>query len=221
MSNHSSMLSEIFPEEEQSNLTDKQKKILESAIEAFSKKGYAATSTNEIAKMAGVAEGTIFRHYKTKKELLSAIVSPLLTKMVAPFILKEFKKDVFDKEYNSYSDFLRKLIENRLTFAKRNSPLLKILIQEMAFQPEFKKTFQTIFMEHIYPLFKNVIKHFKEKGELKDLPEDTIIRLTISTIVSTIITRIIILNDSQVDEEQYVSDTIQFIMSGVRSVKKE
>lgn len=48
-------------------LSEKQIKILEAAIEIFAEKGYASTSTSEIAKRAGVAEGTIFRHYKTKK----------------------------------------------------------------------------------------------------------------------------------------------------------
>lgn len=47
--------------------SEKQLKILEAAVEMFAEKGYAATSTSEIAKKAGVAEGTIFRHYKTKK----------------------------------------------------------------------------------------------------------------------------------------------------------
>lgn len=53
--------------EDEEGLTEKQKKIIIAAIESFSEKGYAATSTSEIAKKAGVAEGTIFRHYKTKK----------------------------------------------------------------------------------------------------------------------------------------------------------
>ncbi|MDP4171296.1 MAG: helix-turn-helix domain-containing protein, partial [Bacillota bacterium] len=37
-------------------LTEKQKKIIVAAIESFSEKGFAATSTSEIAKKAGVAE---------------------------------------------------------------------------------------------------------------------------------------------------------------------
>ncbi|MFC0272934.1 TetR/AcrR family transcriptional regulator [Metabacillus herbersteinensis] len=211
------LLKQLLPENEQSKLTDKQRKILESAIEVFAEKGFAATSTNEIAKRAGVAEGTIFRHYKTKKELLAAVVTPLLSKMVAPFLLKDFKRDVFEKEYASYSDFLRKLIENRLKFARSHVQLLKILVQEIAFQPEFKAAYIEIFQENIFPLFKSVVTYFKEKGELKDIPEETIIRLTISTIVSTIVTRIIILNDQSLDEEEYVNETIHFMMNGLGS----
>src|SRR5690606_18989192 len=74
------------------NFTEKQKKILEAAIELFSEKGYASTSTSEIAKKAGVAEGTIFRHYNTKKELLMSIVMPLIAKFVGPIVVNDFNK---------------------------------------------------------------------------------------------------------------------------------
>src|SRR3954452_23148343 len=103
------MIQQLFDEEK---LTDKQKKILISAIESFSEKGYASTSTSEIAKKAGVAEGTIFRHYKTKKELLTSIVVPLMTKLIGPLVVKDFYK-VLDKKYDRVEDFLRATIENR------------------------------------------------------------------------------------------------------------
>ncbi len=47
-------------------------RILEAAVDMFGEKGYASTSTSEIAKRAGVAEGTIFRYYKTKKRFITS-----------------------------------------------------------------------------------------------------------------------------------------------------
>ena len=47
-------------------LPEKEEKILKSAIKIFSEKGFSASTTSEIAKDAGVAEGTIFRYFKTK-----------------------------------------------------------------------------------------------------------------------------------------------------------
>ena len=40
--------------------TEKQRRILEAAVEVFAERGFAGTPTAEIAKRAGVAEGTIF-----------------------------------------------------------------------------------------------------------------------------------------------------------------
>ncbi|EAE3666281.1 TetR/AcrR family transcriptional regulator, partial [Listeria monocytogenes] len=53
--------------EKETKMSEKQRRIVAASIELFAEKGYAGTSTNEIAKKAGVAEGTIFRHYKKKK----------------------------------------------------------------------------------------------------------------------------------------------------------
>lgn len=55
-------------------MTDKKENILKSALELFANEGVNATSTNKIAKHAGVSEGLIFRHFKTKKALLDSII---------------------------------------------------------------------------------------------------------------------------------------------------
>ncbi|MED5053477.1 TetR family transcriptional regulator [Anoxybacillus sp. UARK-01] len=202
--------------DEEVKLSDKQAKILEAAIEMFAEKGYAATSTSEIAKRAGVAEGTIFRHYKTKKELLMAIVTPTIMKIAAPFLAKEFVKEVFESQYSSYEDFIRALMNNRYEFVKKYLPMIRIFWQETAFHSDIKEQIQTVFMENIYGKFKRVIDHFQQKGELADLPTNTIIRMTITTIVGFLLTRFILLPNLQWDDEQEMERTIQMLMHGLK-----
>jgi AcrR family transcriptional regulator len=55
-------------------LTNTQKKIIDAAIKVFSEKGFEGATTSEIAQEAGVAEGTIFRHFSTKKGILQGIL---------------------------------------------------------------------------------------------------------------------------------------------------
>jgi AcrR family transcriptional regulator len=52
-------------------------KILEAAERVFAARG-AAASTEEVAAEAGVAIGTVFRHFPTKQDLLAAILKDLL-----------------------------------------------------------------------------------------------------------------------------------------------
>jgi len=56
-------------------LKDKKQKILESALKLFANEGFNAVSTSKIAKEAEVSEGLIFRHYKSKKGLLDAVLA--------------------------------------------------------------------------------------------------------------------------------------------------
>ncbi len=50
-------------------------KILEVSKELFISKGYENTSTSEIAKSVGIAEGTVFNYFKTKSEIYMSILS--------------------------------------------------------------------------------------------------------------------------------------------------
>ncbi|AST07775.1 TetR family transcriptional regulator [Anoxybacillus flavithermus] len=202
---------------EEQQLSEKQINILQAAIEMFAEKGYAATSTSEIAKRAGVAEGTIFRHYKTKKDLLLAIVKPTLFQSVAPFFAKKFVKDVFENEYEHYEQFVRAIFQNRYEFVKTYLPAVRVFWQEMAFHSDIKAQFQTIFTNHVYDKFKQIVVHFQQKGELAQLPPDTIIRLTITTIVGFLATRFLIMPDYPWDDEQEIERTIRFLMNGLKA----
>lgn len=43
-------------------------------MDLFSRKGFAGTTTREIAAAAGVSEAIIFRHFRTKSDLYTAII---------------------------------------------------------------------------------------------------------------------------------------------------
>ena len=55
-------------------------RILAAAETVFSSRGTAA-STEEVARSAGVAVGTVFRHFPTKADLLQAIMKGLLDRL--------------------------------------------------------------------------------------------------------------------------------------------
>jgi AcrR family transcriptional regulator len=57
-------------------------RILAAAAEVFAAHGSSA-STEEVAARAGVAIGTVFRHFPTKNDLLAAIMKDLLDSLVA------------------------------------------------------------------------------------------------------------------------------------------
>ncbi|MFD1204698.1 MULTISPECIES: TetR/AcrR family transcriptional regulator [Sporosarcina] len=198
----------------EASLTDKQKKILLAATEIFAEKGFAATSTNEIAKKAGVAEGTIFRHYKTKKELLLSIVTPMMLKMIGPIILKDFNK-VLNKDFDHFEDFLRAMIANRKEFLEKNLKVVKIFLQEVPFHDELKDQFIEHVGKQVYERFVQIVTHYQKKGQLADMPPTTVIRLTASTILGYFATKYIIATDQTWDDEKEIDGMIQFLLKGL------
>jgi AcrR family transcriptional regulator len=68
----------------QADLT--RQRLVRAALELFTTEGYHVTTTPQIAKKAGVAEGTIYRHFRSKQHLLNELfraAARWATKLVA------------------------------------------------------------------------------------------------------------------------------------------
>lgn len=59
--------------------------LLDAALECLVEQGYAATTTIEVAKRAGVSRGAHLHHFPTKAELLAAAVGHLFERRMAEF----------------------------------------------------------------------------------------------------------------------------------------
>ncbi|PYI52624.1 TetR/AcrR family transcriptional regulator [Paenibacillus flagellatus] len=64
------MLDRWFPAKESAGT---KRKIIEAAIELFSRNGFSAVSVREITKQVGIKESALYNHYKTKDEILETI----------------------------------------------------------------------------------------------------------------------------------------------------
>jgi len=53
--------------------SDKRERILRAATRVFARKGFYATRVSEVAKAAGVADGTIYLYFKNKDDLLVSL----------------------------------------------------------------------------------------------------------------------------------------------------
>lgn len=56
-------------------------RIVAAATQEFLEKGFLNASTRSIAARAGITSGGLYRHFKDKEEMFSALVDPALTQM--------------------------------------------------------------------------------------------------------------------------------------------
>ena len=211
------LLDEIMAINEDEKMTEKQKKIIDAAIEVFSEKGFAGSSTSEIAQRAGVAEGTIFRHYKTKKDLLISIVSPLMINIMAPLLMKQFVK-VINTPYESFDDFLRAIYTDRIKFVRANLPLIKILIQEIPFHEDLRNTFKDVIGKHVINHFIKAIEHYQEQGLIRDDQPETIVRFMMSSGIGLVVSMMLVVPEMNWDEDIEIERTIKMMMHGLAPV---
>ncbi len=58
--------------------------IVDAALQAFLEHGYAESSVNKIAEVAGVSIKTLYRHFETKDELFSAVMQVACSRHAEP-----------------------------------------------------------------------------------------------------------------------------------------
>lgn len=61
---------------------DKRERILRAAVRVFARKGFYATRVSEIAKAAGVADGTIYLYFENKDDVLVSVFEHYLGKLI-------------------------------------------------------------------------------------------------------------------------------------------
>lgn len=196
-------------------LTKKQENILIAAIELISENGYDKVSTAQIAQKAGVAEGTIFRQYKTKKDLLNAIVIPSFVRLLLPTMVEELIDNIIDQDYISFEELIRNLVEDRIEFARKNTPLLKIVVQEIISQEYIREEITSLFYKISYEKLIKVIDNYKEKGEIVDYPPITVFRIITTNILGYIIPRFVIFDSLDYDDEKEKEIVVKTIVKSL------
>ena len=63
--------------------TDTRAEIISSALELFAANGFERTSLREVAETLGITKAALYYHFKSKDELLAAVVQPLVDELWA------------------------------------------------------------------------------------------------------------------------------------------
>ncbi|MDG4656959.1 TetR/AcrR family transcriptional regulator [Ectobacillus antri] len=211
------LLEEIMTQMHTTKQTEKQKQIVDAAIQIFAEKGYSNTSTAEIAKLAGVAEGTIFKHFGTKDKLLLSIIVPYI-KEFFPVIAEEVMGQVMKNQLTTFEEFLRGLLQNRVAFITENREIFQVIIKEVIYKEEMKQELLPLLYENISSRLLRVIDAFKERGELINLPSEKILNMLLTFFGGFFVSRFVLLNKQTVSDEE-IEDAIYFIVNDITKPK--
>ncbi|WP_026692838.1 TetR/AcrR family transcriptional regulator [Peribacillus kribbensis] len=211
----SSLLDQMIEQAKQSTKqTLKQKKIVETAITLFAEKGYSNTSTSEIAKLAEVSEGTIFKHYGTKDNLLLSVILPFIKESL-PAMAEEVFKETLTENTLTFDEFLRAFLKNRRDFFTENKEIFKVMIKEVLYKEELRNEILPFLYENISPRLRHAVEFFKERGELTDIPADTMLKNLLTMIGGFFTSRFVFLNKASISDEE-IEEMIWFVMNGLK-----
>ncbi|MDO7906487.1 TetR/AcrR family transcriptional regulator [Paenibacillus sp. JX-17] len=107
-------------------LTDKQKQIIQTAIQLFSSKGSSGTSMQEIAEYCGISKGSLYLQFKSKEELEKNILIYCAQTLVDDIMKVERESSLPPRE------MLQKQTELILSHVLELREYLMMLLKEMA-----------------------------------------------------------------------------------------
>lgn len=178
------LLGDNLPEEE---LTKRQWQIIEAATKVFAEKGFEASRTSDIAREAEVAEGTIFRYFKTKKDLLLGLLIPLVTKFFRPLVLRSVEKIMDNRDKKPVENLLKEIYLDRLSLVRKNLPLVKTVMVESLYHPELLKPIREDLAPNLIPIVDGFVSSYIEKGEFRDLDPRLVTRSFMSMLLGYVV----------------------------------
>lgn len=92
--------------------------ILDAAEELFTQKGFDGTSTNDILEKAGIARGTLYYHFKSKEDIMDALIERINVR-----VLSAAKEAASDKSVPVYERLLRTVMA--LNVSGQNTTVLE------------------------------------------------------------------------------------------------
>ncbi len=106
--------------------------ILVGAAQVFSEKGFHKATTKEIAKAAGVSEGTIYNYFDNKRDLLVAMVELLATQSLKDLIATEPPADP--------KQLITAIMHDRYQLAKERGHQIVPILAEIFSDVELRET---------------------------------------------------------------------------------
>ncbi|MDY6844372.1 MAG: TetR/AcrR family transcriptional regulator [Thermodesulfobacteriota bacterium] len=144
----------------------KKEAILKAAIQLFAERGFSATATSMIAKRAGVAEGTIFHHFKTKEGILMSIIDEMMESYI-----QEIKSRL--KNAASGLEAIEEWVHFHFRFSEERSEELSIMMRDFPFElMEQCSAANELLANHntqIILLIKEYIEQGKKDGSIRAL----------------------------------------------------
>lgn len=148
---------------------NKKESILLDATRIFAAKGFADTSTAELAAATGVAESTIFYHFKNKEELFLEVMRKVRTEIVQRFEEHERKQGFesgLDKVEGllSYYLYLAGSMEDAFLLLHRHYPYM--LAQE---NEDCRENLEAVY-NCMVDIFERAIDEGRRDGSIADVP---------------------------------------------------
>jgi AcrR family transcriptional regulator len=148
---------------------DNRSKILEAAQHLFAQQGFGNTPTSLIAKKAGIAEGTIFRYFPTKKDILVELVTSGWVTILTD-LLTELS------QMASYTH-VESVLRNRMIHLHSNMDLMKVCFFEAQFHPDLRDRIHEDVINRMMSVAEDFFQTAMDRGVYRKINTKVVARI--------------------------------------------
>jgi TetR/AcrR family transcriptional regulator, fatty acid metabolism regulator protein len=140
---------------------DKRERILRGAVKVFAKKGFYASRVAEIARAAGVADGTIYLYFKNKDDVLTSLFEDRIARLLT--LLREEVERTAGAQQR-----VRRIVEFQLGLLEGERDLAEVITVNLRQSTRLLKQYATKrFLEYL-DLMAHVVAEGQRAGEIRD-----------------------------------------------------
>ncbi len=158
----------------------RREQILTAAAQVFSKTGYSRATTKQIAAAAGISEGLVYAYFKSKDELLVAMLNHLT------------RRSAMDQSADdSLAGAIRAEVSHSLTRPRVDNAMFAAVLAEVLINPELRQSYREQRYNITLDQFKDFLRQRIEAGELPDQDMEISARICFGLLLGLGILRII------------------------------
>jgi TetR/AcrR family transcriptional regulator, fatty acid metabolism regulator protein len=139
---------------------DKRARILQAAVRVFARKGYFAARVSEIARKAGVADGTIYLYFRNKEDILVSLFDEVMGAHL------EAAREELEQAPGPAAR-LHALAEHHLRALGENRDLAVVFQVELRQSTKFMERFSTTWLKDYFQILYGVIEEGQRAGTFR------------------------------------------------------
>lgn len=143
---------------EPTEYTSRQTEILDQSLALIREQGLAGLTMRKVAERMGFSEPAIYRHFKTKQDLILGIISRLEANLIKPM------EKIAANQKRSVTSRISAIVTHHLDLIAENNALPILLFAEAAASADERLT---LAMRGVFGAYENLLHRLLEEGHAR------------------------------------------------------
>ncbi|EKD42643.1 MAG: hypothetical protein ACD_73C00075G0006 [uncultured bacterium] len=201
----------VAPAAEKKNTTDKRQKIMQAATKVFAEQGFYNSTVADVARVAEVADGTIYLYFKNKDDLLISIFEHSMD-----FFIQAVREEI--DLVDDPIEKLRKFVLLHLKLVQKNQNLSQVIQIELRQSAKFIKEYANEKFFQYLGLIETILVEGKSKKLFREDINPGILKRALFGALDEISLEWVLMKKKRYDVEEAAEQLCNVFIVGIKRI---